>query len=291
MESTTIDVLVETSDYGCCGAPFAVGDELGFTLAAPDSAIVEPGARSTYVDDRHPMDREHVRDVRGRVEAIVAVHERLVRVAGRHNLANDPDDTIELDVDRVPADGDPGGYRLAYYRVRFRIPADTELPQPIAWPGPSRRALRAVVGPMHVLTAVVAEVAERFGSAVDIIRAENDTAVTLAPRRTDAAAVRWNLYDRELVVEVEWAAWPLPWDEDGPAMLRGLVEAAASGGFTERVEGGRFVATATTPDGETFAAEAEAPTFPSDDGLVVMSSSSSERLARARSGRPFPPWS
>lgn len=291
MGSTTIDVLVFSGDYGCCGTPFAVGDELAFTLGAPTPPIVGAEGRATYFDDRHPMDEEGMREVRGRVEAIVAVHERMVPVAGAHHLINDPDDTIEREADRVPTVDEPDGYCLVHYRVRFRIPAETELPAP--------RAARAVrpetpcplSGPTHVLTSLVEEVAERFGADVDILRAHDDRAVTIAPRREDAAAVRWNLSDGELVVEIERAEWTLPWDDAGLAALRGLLDAAASGGFAEWVEGEKFVAAATTPEGFTFSAVAPAPALPPGGGFVVMPASTGERLARARSGRPYPSWS
>jgi len=75
-------VVVWGPDYACCGVPFGVGDEVGFSLrAVPGGGDGGGGGAEdgpTYFDDRHPMDPDDSPvDVRGRVEAIVAVHQRL----------------------------------------------------------------------------------------------------------------------------------------------------------------------------------------------------------------------
>ena len=93
-------MVVWGPDYACCGVPFGVGDEVGFSLrAVPGGGDGGGGGAEdgpTYFDDRHPMDPDDSPvDVRGRVEAIVAVHQRLVPVAGAHYRTSDPDDTVE----------------------------------------------------------------------------------------------------------------------------------------------------------------------------------------------------
>ncbi|MCI0156412.1 hypothetical protein KNO15_06860 [Leifsonia shinshuensis] len=285
MEDTTIEVWIAPSEYGCCGVPFAVGDEIGFTLVR----FVDAGG-DQYWDDRHPTDDAPGVDVHGRVEAIVAAYERMVPVAGTHQLTNDPNDTIERIVDAVPTTSEPDGYAQTIYRVTFRVPIDAELPaprrpfpepEPYVLPRPERTIL---------LTQLVDEVEQRFGDAVVILRARDDTAVTLAPAREDAASVRWNLYSDELVVEIERAEWRLPWPGDALPVLRQLIDAAATGGFSETVENAEFVSIARTPNGIPLTATAAAPVFPEGGGPIVITGPVAERLTRFRSGRPFPPW-
>ncbi len=187
MEDTTIEVWISPSDYGCCGVPFAVGDDIGFTLVR---FVDKCGDR--YWDNRHPIDDAPGVDVHGRVEAIVAGYERMVPVAGAHQLTNDPNDTLERIVDAVPTAGDPDGYAETSYRVMFRVPIDAELPAPRRpFPEPEAYVLPRPER-IILLTHLIDEVEERFGDAVVILRARDDAAVTLAPTRADAAAVRWN---------------------------------------------------------------------------------------------------
>ncbi|MFF2050535.1 DUF6578 domain-containing protein [Leifsonia sp. NPDC058194] len=296
METRAIDVHIWSAEYDCCGTPFAVGDEIGFALRAMldgDTGDAGDRDRPAYFDERHPMDDDDPPlDVRGRVEAITAVHQRMVRVAGAHYLTNDPDDTLERAVDAVPADGAPMGYGGADYRVLFAVAAETRLPAPRAR---ERRTDQApddeLRGPLNLLTAVVEDVLARFGERVEVLRARGDASVTLAPRAEDAATVRWNAYENGLHVELERAEWVLPWSPEGVAGLRELVEAAESGGFTERVDDGRFVSTATAPSGAVRTAAADAPSFPSGgSGLVWMTETAAVRLHRANSGRGYPAW-
>lgn len=285
MEDTTIEVWISPSDYGCCGVPFAVGDEIGFTLVR---YVDEDGDR--YWDVRHPIDDAPGVDVRGRVEAIVAGYERMVPVAGAHYLTNDPNDTLERIVDAVPTVGEPGGYAETSYRVTFRVPIDAELPAPRRpFPAPETD-VRPRPAHTAVLTQLVDEIEERFGDAVEILRTPDDRAVTLAPTREDAAAVRWNLYDDDLVVEIERAGWRLPWPGDALSVLRQLIDAAASGGFSETVDDDTFVSIAHPPNGIPLTATAAAPVFPANGGPIVIAGSVAERLTRIGSGRPFPPW-
>lgn len=133
---SALEFLIIGFDYACCGVPFSVGDELGFSLRAYTVAGTDPTAGSTihYVDDRHGASgHDRPVDVRGRVEAIVAVYERIVPVAGSHVLTNDPGDTVEREVEAVPAEegGVPDGYGGADYRVRLRIAPDAPLPRPV----------------------------------------------------------------------------------------------------------------------------------------------------------------
>jgi len=136
----------------------------------------------------------------------------------------------------------------------------------------------------------VEEVAERFGDRVGILRARADASVTLDPVHRDACAVRWNAGADALSVELERALWSLPADASGVATLRALVEAAATGGFSETLEAGRFGAVARTPDGAVWTAAAEASSFPMGGGVVAMSGSTDARMRRARSGVPYPAW-
>lgn len=286
MDSTTIEVLIASSDYSCCGVPFAVGDDIRFTLVR---MVDEHGDR--YYDDRHPADDDlpH-RDVGGRVEAILAVYHRMVPVAGAHYLTDDPTDTIERVVEAVPAADEPDGYGGATYRVTFRIPADTVLPAPRPPFGPPQippapRAERA-----QLLTRIVDEVEENFGDAVEVLRARDDTSVTLAPLREDAAAVRWNLSGDELYVEVERAEWRLPWNDAAVSILRQLIDAAARGAFSETVEDDVFVSVARPLVGPALTAVAEAPVFPSNGGGIVIPGHAAHRLRRIRADRPYLPW-
>ncbi|WP_426626101.1 DUF6578 domain-containing protein [Leifsonia sp. McL0607] len=286
MESTTIEVLVWSSDYGCCGAPFAVGDDLRFTLVR---MVDETGDR--YWDDRHPMDDDTPRaDVGGRVEAIVATYERMVPVAGAHYLTNDPSDTLERVVEAVPAAREPEGYGGATYRVTFRIPVDAALPDPRPPSPPPERYASPEPERTLLLKRLVEEVEERFADAVEVLRERDDTSVTLASPRKDAAAVRWNLSDSELFVEVERAEWRLPWTADALPTLRHLIDAAASGGFSETVEDDVFVSIARAPSGATLTASAQAPSLSVGGGLIMVPGPVRDRLVRTRSGRPYPPW-
>jgi hypothetical protein len=289
MDATrTIEVHVSGCEFECCGVPFGVGEEIGFTLAGLPSTPADAGTPE-FADVRHRTDdAQPLRDVRGRVERIVAVHARVVAVPGAHYRTSDPDDTVEREVDAVPADDGPGGYSGADYRVRLRIPASTPLPpRPPAAPGPEDPP--EPDGPRSLLTAVIDHVVARYGDGVDVLRARGDAAVTLAPRRPGAATVRWNARDGIVSVELERAMWRLPWDASGAVTLLDLVEAAARGGFAEHVDGGRFVARATTPDGRVLSTSASAPA-PQAEGPMLLPRSVHERLQRARSGEPYPPW-
>jgi hypothetical protein len=169
VDSTTIEVLIASSDYSCCGVPFAVGDDIRFTLAR---MVDENGDR--YYDDRHPAeDGLPHRDVGGRVEAIVAVYDRMVPVAGAHYLTNDPTDTIERVVEAVPAADEPDGYGGATYRVTFRIPADTVLPAPRRPFAPHEITPAPRPERAHLLTRIVDEVEET--SAMPSRSSEHET--------------------------------------------------------------------------------------------------------------------
>ncbi|WP_313539444.1 DUF6578 domain-containing protein [Leifsonia aquatica] len=289
METVAVDVLIGSAEYECCGVPFAVGDEIGFALRALPGG--GDGDRPVFLDDRHPMDADDPPvDVRGQVEAIVAVHQRVVPVAGAHYLTTDPGDTVERPVESVPVDDGPDGYSGADYRVLFRIPAETPLPEPrAAAQAEGEQDAEAPTELLPLLTGIVEEVAERFEDRVGILRARQDASVTLAPVVPEACAVRWNAYADSFSVELERAVWPLPPDESGIAALRSLVEAAATGGFSEILDAGRFVSVARAPDGEVRTTAAEAPR-PSPGGGMVMLGSTGARMQRARSGVPYPAW-
>lgn len=124
MDATrTIEVFVSGMDYGCCGVPFARGDDIGFSLIGLPADHAGPDAPE-FADERHNVYDLPLVDVRGRVERIVAVHARIVPGAHR----TDPGDTVEREVDAVPVDERPEGYSGADYRVRLRIPASAALP-------------------------------------------------------------------------------------------------------------------------------------------------------------------
>lgn len=289
MEATrSIEIFVSGMDYGCCGVPFALGDDIGFSLFRVPEPSAIPGAPE-FADERHNASGLPLVDVRGRVERIVAIHSRVVAVPGAHYRTSDPHDTIELDVDAAPVDDRPEGYTGADYRVRLRIAASSPLPArpPAAVLPVDRDTPRP--GPSSLLTAVVARVEARFGDEVEILRGPDDTAVTLAPRRPGALSVRWNARDGVVVVELERAVWRLPWDAAGAATLVGLVEAAAAGRFRERLDDGRFLSVATLADGRTLSTSAEAPSRP-EPGVGVMAVSVHERLQRALRGEPYQPW-
>lgn len=292
-DTTTIDVLVWGAEYACCGVPFAAGDELRFTLRAPLTAHPDNAGRPTYWDDRHPEDPSAAIDVGGRIERITATYERLVPVAGAHHLTSDPDDSVQCEVDAVPGPDAPAGHGGVSYRVLFRIPAGTVLPAADAAATPIEPIRPLPPGPLRLLTAVVEEVAARWGDAVDILRARSDASVTLAPRREGAVAVRWNVHDEALTVELERVSWRLAWDADAAAAvetLRDLVAAAAAGRFAETLEDDVFVSSATLADGRVLTTSEALSRFPATGPILFLAGSVHERLERIRSGVPYPPW-
>jgi len=295
MDATSaIDVLVFSAEFGCCGIPFAAGEDVTLTVRAPVEDLPAPDGVPTYLHELHPVDdRVPLADVTGRVERIVAWYERMVPVPGAHYRINDPDDRIERDVDRVPTDDHPAGYGGPDYRVRIRIPSDMRLPDPapkvelspapdIDAPPPPRV--------LPLLTRLVAEVASEFGGAVDVLRGREDASVTLQPRRKGAAAVRWNADLDQLTAEIEHAEWTLTDDEAGVAVLRDLVGAAAAGRFSETVEDWTILSVATTADGRAYEVTATVSRFPLGGTVVMLGGSDHERVERARSGDPFVPW-
>ncbi|MDR6613924.1 DUF6578 domain-containing protein [Leifsonia sp. 1010] len=294
MDATSaIDVLVFSAEFGCCGIPFAAGEDVTLTVRAPVDDLPAPDGVPTYLHELHPYDdRVPLADVTGRVERIVAWYERMVPVAGAHYRTNDPDDRIERDVDRVPTDDHPAGYGGPDYRVRIRIPSDTRLPDP-APELPPAPDIDAPPPPriLPLLTTLVADVASEFGDAVDVLRGREDASVTLQPRREGAAAVRWNAYLDQLTAEIEHAEWTLTDDEAGVAVLRDLVAAAAAGRFSETEEDWTIVSVATTADGRAYEATTTVSRFPLGGDVVMLGGSDHERIERARSGSPFLPWS
>lgn len=296
MDATSaIDVLVFSAEFGCCGIPFAAGEDVTLTVRATVDDLPAPDGVPTYLHELHPYDdRVPLADVTGRVERIVAWYERMVPVAGAHYRTNDPDDRIERDVDRVPTDDHPAGYGGADYRVRIRIPSDTRLPDPapeVALPPAPDTDAPPPPRILPLLTTLVAEVASEFGDAVDVLRGREDASVTLQPRREGAAAVRWNAYLDQLTAEIEHAEWTLTDDEAGVAVLRDLVAAAAAGRFSVTEEDWTIVSTATTADGRAYEATTTVSRFPLGGDVVMLGGSDHERIERARSGDPFIPWS
>lgn len=289
MDATrTIEVLVSGMDYGCCGVPFALGDDIGFSLAGLPMDPVRPDAPE-FADERHNASDLLLVDVRGRVERIVAVHARIVPVPGAHYRTSDPGDTVEREVDAVPVDDGPEGYSGADYRVRLRIPATAALPARPKRTTGSPEAEAPPAGQRLPLTALIDEVEGRYGDAVEILRGRGDASATLAPRRPGAVTVRWNARGDAIVVELERAVWRLPGDAGGVETLRALVDAAAHGRFTERLDGMQLVARATLRDGRALSTSAPATPTP-QFGFSLMSVPAYERVARARSGEPYPPW-
>lgn len=291
--TTSIEVRVFGAEFACCGTPFRVGEDVTLTVRAPDEPLGAPDGVPTFLHELHPHDdRVPLAEVTGHVERIVSRHERMVPVAGAHYRTNDPDDAIEREVDRVPAEDRPTGYAGADYRVRLRIPVDTPLPAPPARdelrPGPGREeALPVDVLPR--LTDVITQVVAEFGGAVEVLRRRDDASVTLQPRREGAAAVRWNLSSAQLVVEIEYAAWRLTPDEEGVVSLRDLVAAAAAGRFSETADEDTIVSVATTADGIVHETR-KTLSRSALGGVVMMVGSELARLQRARSGDPFLPW-
>ncbi|MDN4597485.1 DUF6578 domain-containing protein [Leifsonia virtsii] len=291
MDATrTIEVLVSGMDYACCGVPFAVGDDIGFSLTGLPADPARPDAPQ-FADERHNVSDLPLVDVRGRVERIVAVHSRLVPVPGAHHRTSDPGDTVEREVDAVPVDDLPEGYSGADYRVRLRIPATAALPE-----RPERRvdspvaeeATPASSAPPP-LTAVIDEVEARYADSVEILRGRGDASATIAPRRPGAVTVRWNAHCDTISVELERAVWRLSWDAAGVETVRDLVDAAEHGRFAERLEGGRLVARATLRDGRTLSTSSDVTPTP-QFGFSMMTVSAHDRLTRARSAEPYPPW-
>lgn len=289
MDATrTIEVLVSGMDYGCCGVPFALGDDIGFSLTGLPADPARPEAPA-FADERHNASDLPLVDVRGRVERIVAVHARIVLVPGAHYRTSDPGDTVEREVDAVPIDDRPEGYAGADYRVRLRIPATAALPARPKRPAGSPEGEAPSPGQRLPLTALIDEVEGRYGDAVEILRGRGDASATLAPRRPGAVTVRWNVRGDAIVVELECAVWRLPGDAGGMETLRALVDAAAHGRFTERLDGMRLIARATLRDGRALSTSAPATPTP-QFGFSLMSVPAYERVSRARSGEPYPPW-
>lgn len=291
MDATrTIEVLVSGMDYACCGVPFARGDDIGFSLTALPMDPARPDAPG-FADERHNVSDPPLVDIRGRVERIVAVHSRVVRVPGAHYRTSDPGDTVEREVDAVPVDDRPEGYSGADYRVRLRIPASATLPARAERPAasPDAEVGTPVSGPLPPLTAVIEEVEARYADGVEILRGREDASATLAPRRPGGVTVRWNARGDAIAVELERAVWRLSWDGAGVETLRDLVDAAAHGRFAERLEGGRLVARATLRDGRTLSTSSDVTPMP-QFGFSMMTVSAHERLIRAQSGEPYPPW-
>lgn len=291
MDATrTIEVLVSGMDYGCCGVPFALGDDIGFSLAGLPADPAHPGG-PRFADERHNTNDLPLVDVRGRVERIVAVYARIVPVPGAHYRTSDPGDTVEREVGAVPVEDRPEGYSGADYRVLLRIPASAALPEPPERPAASSSegGTAPSDGLRALLTALIEDVAARYGDRVELLRGRGDASATLAPRRPGAVTVRWNAHGEAIAVELDRAVWRLPADAEGVATLRDLVDAAAHGRFAERLDGTRLVARATLRDGRSLSTSADATPTP-EFGFGMMTVTAYDRVTRARSGVPYPPW-
>ena len=248
-----IEVIIVGWEQDCCGSPFQVGEPATWNILAaepnaPHAADPQPGTAARFVEEHHdqtPADVPHWK-VTGTVVAITGI--RYPRIPAPGLTGTYTADLSAPESHPLDAVGDPDELDFSEYRVRLDVPPGTELPahtlsaEALARQADEARATernRLRLGdPVGLLLEALADDAEhRYAHLARTSRATGRSAMTLEPRRAEAAAIRWlrseDEHDDGITVQIGDGSWRLPATD--VALVREFLDAAVHGRVLEHV--------------------------------------------------------
>ncbi|TCL85424.1 MULTISPECIES: DUF6578 domain-containing protein [unclassified Rathayibacter] len=216
-----IEVVREGWEMDCCGAPFAVGDRVAWSLLASPA---RPTGPARYAEEHH-QDLPNALTVTGVVRGIVdETVLGAIPAIGEGVLVPDPS---RRRLRRLASwDRSTGGATL---RVALEIDADAELPPP--WEPPestpdTRMPDPEVVAALH---ALLVRLHGTWRGRVGIRSIERGRKASVVPHTAGAGELHWALGPEHLVVNLGYDRVILPGDLEGAARLEVLADEVSRG--------------------------------------------------------------
>lgn len=217
-----IEVVREGWEMDCCGAPFAVGDQVAWSLLGYPARSGRP---EQYGEEHHDTS-PNARPVPGTVRGIVGetVLGSIPAIGEGGVLVPDPS---RRRLQRLAScDRSTGGATL---RVALEIDADAELPP--AWEPPestpdARTPDPEVVAALH---ALLVRLHDTWRGRIGIRSAERGRKASIVPATAGAGSLHWALGPEHLVVNLGHDRVILPGDLEGVARLEVIADEVARG--------------------------------------------------------------
>ncbi|ROQ15771.1 hypothetical protein EDF54_0638 [Rathayibacter sp. PhB93] len=217
-----IEVVRVGWEMDCCGAPFAVGDRVTWSLL---SYPARPTGPARYAEEHHQALPDAL-TVSGVVRGIVGetVLGRIPAIGEGGVLVPDPS---RRRLQRPASwDRSTGGATL---RVALEIDADAELPPP--WEPPestpdTRTPDPEVVAALH---ALLVRLHDAWRGRIGIRSADRGRKASIVPHTAGAGELHWALGPEHLVVNLGYDRVILPGDLEGAARLEVLADEVARG--------------------------------------------------------------
>ncbi|MDY0913458.1 DUF6578 domain-containing protein [Rathayibacter festucae] len=217
-----IEVVREGWAMDCCGAPFAVGDRVTWSLLAYPA---RPTGPARYAEEHHQALLIALA-VTGVVRGIIGetVLGSIPAIGEGGVLVPDPS---KRRLQRLASwDATTGGATL---RVALEIDADAELPPPWEPPEPAvatRPPSPEVVAALH---ALLVRIRDDWGERVRIRSADRGRKASIVPAAAGAGELHWALGPEHLVVNLGYDRVILPGDLQGVARLEVIADEVARG--------------------------------------------------------------
>lgn len=290
-----IEVVVDGWEQACCGVPVRLGEAATFQLVALDPAVEIVPAPAPDVPrftvDNHGQTPDDVpqRRLTGIVAVITGVSYPSIPVVGMGGTRTADTAHPQLHPLNAVGAGDDAG--LSEYRVLLELPDGTVLPhfalsaelRAQREQAERRTALveRRRADEVGVALRALADTAhDRFGEVAAIMRSDATSAVSIAPTRTDAAALHWQRsadeHEDGIRVQLGDGTWMLPPTLASVAVLHEFLDAAAAGRVEDVVEQaddgrsaspGGLLTRVTAADGRSWTASTPLHSF--GDGPVI----------------------
>lgn len=244
-----IDVVISEWEQACCGASFRIGAEATWRILAADPELGAPGGNPRFLEEHHgetPEDVPHF-DVTGIVRAIRGITYPSVPLPGvPYSYTCEPDYPEFTELESVEGANYDG---IAEYLVELEVADDVALPTFVlsrdAIVRREARARTAMRGSARMedpvgrlLEAAADYAAQEYGDVASIARERSRSTVAVAPRLSDATAVRWSRSVDEkdgIRVYTGEGSWRFPATAAHAELVRVFLDAAASGRVIEDV--------------------------------------------------------
>jgi hypothetical protein len=217
-----IEVVREGWEMDCCGAPFAVGDRVTWSLL---SYPARPTGPARYAEEHHQAP-PNARAVTGVVRGIVGetVLGRIPAIGEGDVLVPDPS---RRRLQRLASwDRSTGGATL---RVALEIDADAELPPPWEPPESTPDARTPDPDVVAALHALLVRLHDAWRGRIGIRSADRGRKASIDPHTAGAGELHWALGPEHLVVNLGYDRVILPGDLEGAARLEVIADEVARG--------------------------------------------------------------
>ena len=300
-------MVVSEWEQACCGSEFRVGGEATWVLSAADPALTPADGLPRFIEEHHDQTAPEVPhwSVTGTVRGITGVTYPALPATGEpRSFVPDTDHPSLTKLSAVEAATSTGFFE---YLVEFDIADGCALPGFVVsdWEREQRQTASQETArnrarredPVGAVLEAAADYAEtEFGAVASIVRDVDRSAITIAPHRESATAVRWarSVHDTDGIgIHTGDGSWWLPATVENAALARVFLDAAASGRVTEEVidrdgVAKRLDTCVRSDDGQKWVASSDFDPFFGDKGVMVVVGDAFERVQRGN--HTYAPW-